>query len=108
MSIRLVEAESGTPRATRVPAQDDPAPQAPAGVDNTALRAFVERISRLHEERKAIADDISDIYDEAKGQGYDKQALKTVVAVFGDPAKRAKRRENAEIVEIYCAALGLS
>ncbi len=68
------------------------------------IRAFVERIERLHEERDQIADDIKDIYTEAKGNGFDVKALKEVIARRRkDPAELT---EHEAIVETYMAALG--
>lgn len=67
------------------------------------LRAFVERIERLHSERDSIADDIKDIYAEVRGNGYDTAALKEVLKRRKDPAK-AKERDD--IVAVYEAALG--
>ena len=51
------------------------------GVARDQLRAFVERIERLEEEKKTIADDIKDVYGEAKGMGFDTKILKKVVAL---------------------------
>ncbi len=45
------------------------------------LRAFVERIERMHEERKAISDDIGEIYAEAKGNGFDVKVLKRIIQI---------------------------
>ena len=53
------------------------------------LRAFIERIERLEEEKKTIADDIKDVYGEAKSSGFDPAILKKVIAALGmasDPA----------------------
>jgi uncharacterized protein (UPF0335 family) len=70
------------------------------------LRAFIERIERLEEEKKTIADDIKDIYGEAKGTGFDTKAIRTIVSLRKkDPAER----EEAEaIVDLYKAALGMA
>jgi uncharacterized protein (UPF0335 family) len=43
------------------------------------LRLFIERIERLEEEKKGIADDIRDVYAEAKGQGYDSKTMRVIV-----------------------------
>jgi uncharacterized protein (UPF0335 family) len=67
------------------------------------LRAFVERIEQLHEERKALGDDLKDVFAEAKGVGFDTKAIKTVVKLRAmDPAERA---EHESIVDLYKAAL---
>ena len=44
------------------------------------LKAFIERVERLEEEKKAIADDIRDVYAEAKGSGFDVKALRAIAA----------------------------
>src|SRR4051794_938747 len=51
------------------------------GVARDQLRAFIERIERLEEEKKTIADDIKDVYGEAKGMGYDTKIMKKVIAL---------------------------
>jgi uncharacterized protein (UPF0335 family) len=69
------------------------------------LKAFVERIERLQEEKKALGDDIADIYKEAKGNGFDAKALRTVVRLRGQDAN--ERKEQEAIVETYLHALGM-
>jgi uncharacterized protein (UPF0335 family) len=69
------------------------------------LRAFIERIERLEEEKKALADDIKDVYAEAKGNGFDTKALRKIVALRRQD--EAKRREEEEILNVYLAALGM-
>lgn len=69
------------------------------------LRAFVERIERLHEDRKTIADDIKDVYAEAKGTGFDTKAIKTIVRLRG--MDQAERQEAESILDLYKAALGM-
>ena len=71
---------------------------------NGQLKAFVERIERMHEDRKAIADDISEIYKEVKSTGFDAKIIKKIVA---DRAKDPdKLREEREIYDCYAAAIG--
>ncbi len=69
------------------------------------LKAFVERIERLEEEKKAIADDIRDVYAEAKGTGFDIKALRTIVRLRKQDVD--ERREQETIVETYMHALGM-
>lgn len=69
------------------------------------LKAFVERIERLHEEKKAISDDIADVYREAKGTGFDVKALRTVIRLRAQDAD--ERKEQEAIVETYLHALGM-
>lgn len=69
------------------------------------LRSIVERIERLEEEKKTIADDIRDIYSEAKGTGYDVKTLRTVVRMRKQDAN--EREEQQTILETYMHALGM-
>ena len=69
------------------------------------LKAFVERVERLEEEKKAIADDIRDVYGEAKVNGYDVKALRSVVRLRKIDIK--ERREQEAILETYLHALGM-
>lgn len=73
-------------------------------VEAGRLRAFVERIERLHEERQTIADDIKDVFAEAKGVGYDTKIMKKVIAIRR--MDRSKRQEEEALLELYMAALG--
>jgi len=69
------------------------------------LRAFIERIERLEEEKKALSDDIKDVYAEAKGNGFDVKIIRKIVSIRKQD--RDKRREEEEILELYLAALGM-
>ena len=69
------------------------------------LKAFVERVERLEEEKKAIADDIRDVYAEAKGNGFDVKALRTIVRMRKEDAD--ERSEHETILETYMHALGM-
>ncbi len=69
------------------------------------LRAIIERIERLEEEKATIADDIKDVYAEAKGTGFDTKAIRTIVKLRKmDPAER---QEIESILDLYKAALGM-
>ena len=69
------------------------------------LKSIIERIERLEEEKKAIADDIRDVYAESKGNGFDVKALRTIVRLRKqDPNERA---EEETILETYMHALGM-
>lgn len=86
--------------------QDRPnSPDASMGVARDALKSFVERIERLEEEKKTIADDIKDVYGEAKGTGFDTNALRKLIAVRKQDAD--ERREQQAILETYMSALGM-
>src|SRR5262249_830822 len=69
------------------------------------LKAFVERVERLEEEKKAIADDIRDVYAEAKANGFDVKALRAIVRLRKQDAD--ERREQEAILETYLHALGM-
>lgn len=69
------------------------------------LRAFVERVERLESEKAAIADDIKEVYAEAKGAGFDTKALRKIIS---------ERKQNADdlaefesILDLYRHALGM-
>lgn len=69
------------------------------------LRAFVERIERMNEEKATINSDLAEIYAEAKGNGFDTKVLKRIVA---DRAKDQNQlREFETIYELYASALGM-
>ncbi len=69
------------------------------------LKSIIERVERLEEDKKAISDDIKDVYSEAKGNGYDVKALRRIVALRKqDPDKRA---EQEAILDTYMHALGM-
>lgn len=72
---------------------------------NQQLKAIVERINSLEDEKKTIADDIRDVYAEAKGNGYDAKALRVIVR--RQRADQAKLAEHEALVETYMAAMGL-
>lgn len=69
------------------------------------LKAIIERVERLEEEKKTISDDIRDIYAEAKGNGYDVKALRTIVRMRKQDAN--ERAEQEEILESYMHAMGM-
>ena len=69
------------------------------------LKAIVERIERLEEEKKVITDDISGVYKEAKGNGFDVKALRTIVRMRKQDAN--DRQEQETILETYMQALGM-
>ena len=75
------------------------------GVARDQLRAFIERIERLEEEKKTIADDIKDVYGEAKGTGFDTKILKKVIALRKKDEQ--ERMEEEAILDTYLAALGM-
>jgi uncharacterized protein (UPF0335 family) len=69
------------------------------------LKAFVERVERLEEEKKTISDDIRDVYAEAKANGYDVKALRVIVRLRKQDVD--ERKEHETILETYMHALGM-
>ena len=70
------------------------------------LRLFIERIERLEEEKKGIADDVRDVYAEAKSNGYDTKTMRAVVRLRKLEAHT--RQEMDALLETYRSALGLA
>ncbi|MDE2577538.1 MAG: DUF2312 domain-containing protein [Hyphomicrobiales bacterium] len=75
-------------------------------IDAGHLKAFIERIERLEEEKRALAEDIKEVYAEAKGTGYDVKIMRKIVSLRRQD--RHKRKEEEEILDIYLSALGMS
>jgi uncharacterized protein (UPF0335 family) len=69
------------------------------------LKSIIERIERLEEEKKTISDDVRDVYTEAKGNGFDVKALRTIVRMRKQDAN--ERQEQETILEMYMQALGM-
>jgi uncharacterized protein (UPF0335 family) len=69
------------------------------------LKAIIERIEHLEEEKKAISDDIRDVYAEAKGNGFDVKALRAVIRLRKQD--KNERAEQEAILETYLHALGM-
>ena len=87
-------------------AKPEPAKKTKAGpVSADRLKSFVERIEKLTEEKQALQGDISDVYSEAKGVGYDTRTIKKIVAMRKQDA--ADREEQQTLLEVYCHALGM-
>jgi uncharacterized protein (UPF0335 family) len=70
------------------------------------LKSIIERIERLEEDKKAIADDIKEVYGEAKANGFDTSVLRKVISLRKKPA--AERAEEEAIMELYMQALGMA
>ena len=75
------------------------------GVARDQLRSIVERIERLEEEKRSIADDIKDVYAEAKGNGFDTKALRRIVALRKQD--QSERLDQEAVLDTYMAALGM-
>ena len=70
------------------------------------LRAFIERIERLEEDKQAIADDIKEVFAELKGTGFDTKAVRTLIRLR--KKDQAERQEEEAILDLYKAALGMA
>lgn len=82
-------------------ADDSPAPK----FAKDQLKALIERIERLEEEKSTIATDIRDVYSEAKGNGFDVKAMRTIVRLRKQDA--GERAEQETILETYMQAMGM-
>ncbi len=69
------------------------------------LRLFIERIERLNEEKQGIADDIKDVFAEAKGQGYDVKTMRQIIKLR--KMEKDVRDEQEALLEVYKEALGM-
>lgn len=75
-------------------------------VAGARLKSFIERIERLETEKKALADDIRDVYAEAKGTGFEPKIMRKVISLR--KMEIEKRREESELLELYTAAIGMA
>jgi uncharacterized protein (UPF0335 family) len=76
------------------------------GVAAQELTQFIERVERLEEEKKAISDDIREVYAEMKGCGFDVRAVREIVKIRKQD--HSERKEMAAILELYMAALNMT
>lgn len=81
------------------------APMTQSSLDSGHLKAFVERIERLEEEKRALAEDVKEVYAEAKGVGYDVKIMRKIIGLRRQD--KNKRREEEEILDLYLSALGM-
>jgi uncharacterized protein (UPF0335 family) len=70
------------------------------------LRAFIERVERLEEEKKTISDDIREVYAEMKGTGFDTKAVRRLVALR--KKDQAERDEFVAILDLYASSIGMT
>lgn len=75
-------------------------------VSGQRLNAFIQRIERMEEEKKALAEDIRDIYAEAKATGFEPKIIRKLVSLR--KANLEKRREEAELLNLYMSAIGMA
>ncbi len=107
-STKATETTAALEQAAELPndrPDDPPLSDAAAGFAKEQLKSFIERIERLEEEKKTIADDIKDVFAEAKGTGFDTKALRAILRRRkADPDQIA---EHEAIVDLYMQALGM-
>ena len=75
------------------------------GVAAGQLRALIERVERLEEEKQTIAADIREVYGEAKSTGFDTKVMRQVVRLRKQDM--AERQEHEAILDLYMHALGM-
>ena len=75
------------------------------GIAGERLKSFIERIERLEEEKAALAEDIREVYSEAKGNGYDVKIMRQIIRLR--KMKPDERSEQETILDTYKAALGM-
>lgn len=85
--------------------QDDVEDTVPGGIAADRLRSIVERIEKLEEERKARGEDISQVFAEAKGAGFDVKAIKQLLRIRKQTTEEVEQLEN--LVDLYRHALGM-
>lgn len=76
-----------------------------AGVAGQRLKSLIERIERLEEEKKGLADDVKDVYAEAKGVGFDAPTIRRIVKLR--KMEPEKVREQDELLDLYKSAIGM-
>jgi uncharacterized protein (UPF0335 family) len=76
------------------------------GTARTQLKAFIERVERLEEDRKEISFDIKEVYQEMKGNGFDVKAVKAIIRLRKIDVN--ERKESEAILETYMNAIGMS
>jgi uncharacterized protein (UPF0335 family) len=79
---------------------------APASFAKDQLRSIIERIERLEEEKQALADDIKEVYAEAKANGFDTKTLRTIIRLRKQDS--AERQEQEALLDLYLHALGMA
>jgi len=74
-------------------------------VTGKRLKSFIERVERLEEEKKALAEDIKEVYGEAKANGFEPKIMRKIVSERKKELQ--KRREENELLDLYMSALGM-
>lgn len=75
-------------------------------ISGNRLKSFIERVERLEDEKKALAEDIRDVYAEAKSTGFEPKIMRKIISLR--KANLEKRREEQELLDLYMAAIGMA
>jgi uncharacterized protein (UPF0335 family) len=86
--------------------QEEDAAEKPSNVSGARLKSFLERIERLEEEKKALAEDVRDIYSEAKSTGFEPKIMRKIISLR--KTNLEKRREERELLDLYMSAIGMA
>ena len=107
LTVANDEAETGTETTkSEGNAQEDSGEAKDVGgVAGQRLRSYVERIERLEEEKAAFAEDIKEVYGEAKGVGFDVKTIRKIIGLRKMDTE--KRREADELLDLYKSAIGM-
>jgi uncharacterized protein (UPF0335 family) len=73
-------------------------------VDGGHLRQFVDRVMKLEDDKDVISEDISEVYKELKGVGFDPKIVRKIVAALRKD--KAKREEEQSLLQLYAQAIG--
>lgn len=76
-----------------------------SGITADQLRSFIERLERLSEERKALGEDIKEVFAEAKSEGFDTKIMRQILRIRG--MDEADLQEQEELIDVYKRALGM-
>jgi uncharacterized protein (UPF0335 family) len=97
--------EHGARGAATAPQAASPVTGDVGGISAGHLKSFIERIERLEEEKKALAEDIKDVYSEAKGVGFDVKIIRKIISIRKRDQQEIEEEET--ILELYLRALGM-
>ena len=85
-------------------AEFDASPEVLTAAAQGRLKSFLERIEKLEEDRRAVLDDLKEVYGEAKGEGFDTKILRRVVRLRRQD--KVRREEEQALIDLYLSATG--
>lgn len=88
---------------TETPETNDNTPPL-GGIAAEALRQIIDRIERLEDEKRTLSEDISDVYGQAKSQGFDTKVIRKIVSLR--KLDRQEREEQDQLLDLYMSAIG--